>query len=217
MFIQTGCRGQAQTSAVPPWRRTEHPTGSCRHSCRPGSHEQPPARSEEHRRWRHGSDALKAGHANLVAVAIEYVGVGSGKRHPQAPSASTAAARIVGRTSGSSPSPGYAATTLADSAAARRSRAPASAVRRRAVRRVVLPEHGRPGLKDEVEAARRLDERDAAVQREVNVPIVFVAGRPQRADVRSGCPPSVYSVTSAPVSGCDIRMELRCTAASRCR
>ena len=151
--------------------------------------------------------------ADLVAVAIEHVGERHDERDPQTAvgdrpprcgsSASPAAARrrsvcrrghVVGRSRDELVDLAALDAPLEHAAARRAS---------------YLPEHRLAGLKHEEEPAGRIDERDAAVQREVHVAVVFVAGRPQRRRTSGSAPPrSVYSVISAPVSGCDIRIDV---------
>jgi len=62
---------------------------------------------------------------------------------------------------------------------------------------VVLPEHRNARLEDVVEAAARVDEGQARVQREVEIGVHFVPGAPERADravgVRRGRTPSLVS------------------------
>ena len=92
----------------------------------------------------------------------------------------------------------------------RRSRAPGCAARTAAVPSAsYFRNTGSPAWKTKKKPPVGIDERDAAVQRDVQRRVVFVAGRPQlaeRPDRRR--PRSVYSVISAPVSGCDIRIDV---------
>ena len=53
---------------------------------------------------------------------------------------------------------------------------------------VVLAEHRHAGSEDEVEAAGRVDERQARIEREVHVRIRFLSGRPKIPKVRTGVP-----------------------------
>ena len=127
-------------------------------------------------------------------------------RRDRPPRCGSSAARAASRRRSSAAS----ATSSAGADELRRSRAPGRAARRRSRPSAsYFRKTGSPGLEDEEEAAGRIDERDAAVQRKVELAICLrgrsaAAGRTCGSRHRS----MSYSVTRAPVSGCDIRMDV---------
>ena len=181
-------------------------------------HQQLAPGAEEERGGRQCAGAAELDRADLVAVAVVDVGIRDRERHPEV------AVAIDGGRADRRPDERQLAVCRLPSSA--RSSAASSTkcvdlaafdvpLEHERARRVVLPEHRLAGLEDEEEAAGRIDERQAAVEREVQLAIVLLTGAPQVAErpVRRRRA-SVYSVMSAARSpAATSGSTCRCTAA----
>src|SRR5829696_2220979 len=142
------------------------------------SDEQPVAGCEEKTGRRDDVDAAELHRADLVALGVEHVSEGVGERDPQVTAAvdgcrahgrshdrELAVPPRPGRREGRDDAVGFGPLHLA--------------LEQQAAVAVVLAEHRNTGMKHVEESAGRIDERYAAIQREMQIPVAFVSRRAQ--------------------------------------